>query len=267
MSNKKEFAKIPLFNILETISEKVEKEIWGYLIGGLAMILYGTKLATKDVDIVFDSNENVNVFVKAMKNIGFSGVKNLTGEYLNLEAHHILEAYNGCRFDIFMNTVCNCLVLTEGMKKRANEVLSAGNLKLFAIAPEDLFLFKSVTSRIDDLADMAVIAGYGLDWKIIEEELRNQPNYWKWLPHYFRSLVELEEEYSIITPSKEKLEKEAEISMGIEVLLNRLEDQSLSLDMVAKILDVDDLTFSLTVLAKMKNLGLIKEEKGLYYLI
>ncbi len=114
---------------------------------------------------------------------------------------------------------------------------------------------------------MAIIAGYGLDWKIIEEELRNQPNYWKWLPHYFRSLVELEEEYSIITPSKEKLEKEAEISRGIEVLSNRLEDQSLSLDEVAKILDVDDLTFSLTVLAKMKNLCLIKEEKGLYYLI
>ena len=87
MTNRKEFAKIPLFNILETITEKVEKE--NHLIGGLAMIFYGTKLATKDVDIVFDSNENVNVFVKAMKIIGFSEVKNLTGEYLNLEAHHI----------------------------------------------------------------------------------------------------------------------------------------------------------------------------------
>lgn len=267
MTDRKEFEKLQLFNVLKRLSGKLEKEIQGYLIGGLAMIFYGTKLATKDVDVVFDSYENTQVFVKAMKNIGFFEVKNLTGEYLNLEAHQVLESDDGCRFDIFMNKVCDCLVLTEGMKRRAKGVLSSGNLKLFAIAPEDIFLFKSVTNRPDDLADMAIIAGYGLDWKIIEEELKTQPNYWRWLPHYFRSLEELEEEYNIIAPSKKKLEKEAEIAMGIGVILDRLEEHPLSLDEVVKLLDVYDLTFSLEVLDRMKNLGLIKEEEGLYYKI
>ncbi|HUV80351.1 MAG TPA: hypothetical protein VMW40_05970 [Candidatus Bathyarchaeia archaeon] len=114
---------------------------------------------------------------------------------------------------------------------------------------------------------MAIIAGYGLDWKIIEQELRNQQDYWKWLPHYYRSLEELEVEYSIIAPSKKRLEKEAEIAMGIGVILNRLEEHLLSLDDVSKILDADDLTFSREVLKRMKTLGLIKEDRELYHLI
>ncbi len=267
MTERKEFEKLQLFDILERVSEKLEKEIQGYLIGGLAMISYGTKFVTKDVDIVFDSHKNAPVFVKAMKNIGFREARNLTTEYLNLEAHQVLESDDGSRFDIFVNTVCNCLELTEGMKNRAHEVFVSGNLQLFAIAPEDIFLFKSVTNRPDDLADMAIIAGYGLDWKIIEQELRNQQDYWKWLPHYYRSLEELEVEYSIIAPSKKRLEKEAEIAMGIGVILNRLEEHPLSLDEVVKILDADDLTFSLEVLKRMKSLGLIKEDRELYHLI
>lgn len=57
MANRKKFEKLELFNKLESISGKVENQNKGYLIGGLAMILYGTKLATKDVDIVFDSQK------------------------------------------------------------------------------------------------------------------------------------------------------------------------------------------------------------------
>ncbi|MGC9445088.1 MAG: DUF6036 family nucleotidyltransferase, partial [Candidatus Methanospirareceae archaeon] len=242
------------------------KEVEAYLIGGLALILHGAKLATKDVDIVFDSYKNLQVFVNAMETIGFSRVKELTGAYQNLEAHSVLEAPNGCRFDIFLNKICNCLILSEGMKNRSKEVFSSVNLKLFTISPEDIFLFKSITNRPDDLADMAIIAGSGLDWNIIEEELKNQPEYWKWVPHYFRSLVELEEEYSIISPSKKKLQKEAEISMGIGVILDRLKEQPYSFDDIVKILDADDLIFSRDIVEKMKKLGLVKEKDGLYYL-
>jgi hypothetical protein len=252
---------------LDNISGKVENQNKGYLIGGLAMILYGTKLATKDVDIVFDSQNDASLFVATMKNCGFHEVKNLTREYRDLEAHQVLESANGCRFDIFVRVVCNCLVLTAGMKKRAREVFSAGNLQLFAIAPEDIFLFKSVTNRPDDLADMALIAGHGLDWKVIEEELRNQPDFWQWLPHYYRSLEELEVEYSISSPSKRKLEKEAEIAMGIGVIVNRLEEHPLSLAEIMEILGADDSTFSLEVLERMKNSHVVKEVGGLFYLI
>ena len=266
MTDRKEFEQLQLFEILKTVSHKLEKEVEAYLIGGLAHILYGAKLATKDVDIVFDSFKNLQLFVKAMVTIGFYRVKDLTGAYQDLEAHSVLEARSGCRFDIFLNTVCNCLVLTESMKNRSKEVLSSGNLKLFAISPEDIFLFKSVTNRPDDLADMAIIAGYGLNWNIIEEELRNQPEYWKWLPHYFRSLEELEQEYSIIAPAKKKLQKDAEISMGIGVIMNRLEEQPQSFDDIVKILGADDVIFSRDLLDKMKKLGLIHEKGGLYYL-
>lgn len=38
-----------------------------------------------------------------------------------------LESDDGCRFDIFMNKVCNSLVLTGGMKKRARDVFKIPN--------------------------------------------------------------------------------------------------------------------------------------------
>ena len=41
-----------------------------------------------------------------------------------------------------------------------------------------------MTSRDDDLEDMATIVGHGLNWESIEDELKSQSEYWKLLPRH-----------------------------------------------------------------------------------
>ena len=267
MSDRNKFKGKFLFELLNRISTETEVAIKGYLIGGLAMIFHGSKMTTKDIDIVFHTRESVHVFTGALKKIGFRKMEKLTPEYDNLNTWNVFEGENGCRFDIFLNTICNCLELSQEMKNRANEVFSLGNFTLFSISPEDIFLFKSITSRADDLMDMSIIASRGIEWDIIESELRNQSNYWKWLLHYYTRLEKLEEEFKIISPTTKKLAEEAEISAGILVLLNRFEEYSLYLDDVMKILDENDRDYSVKVLDKMKELGFIREEDGLFHIV
>lgn len=262
MYERKKFEKLKLIEILEEVSKKLELELDCYIIGGLAMMFHGTKLATKDIDVVFDSPEKADEFVEILKTIGFYEVLHLPKEYQKIGAHAVLEGPDKCRFDIFIRTVCNGLTLTEGMKSRASKVLSLKNLNIFAMSPEDVFLLKSIAQREDDLADMATIAAMGINWENIEKELKSQPNYWKWLPLYFSSLENLESEYDVSSPSKEGLQEEVEISMGMITILQRM-DRPLATDTVVKILDGDE-AFALSVLNKMRVVGLIKEVGGFW---
>lgn len=266
MYKNNKFTKNELFSVINKFSELLEKEVKGYLIGGLAMIFHGHKGATKDVDIVFESVEYANLFEEGMRLIDFKRDTQLVREYENLEAQAILDGPEGYRFDIFIKCVCNCLTLSKGMKNRAKEIPLKGNFKLYAICPEDIFLFKSMTSRDDDLEDMATIVGHGLNWESIEDELKSQSEYWKLLPRHFLKLLELEKKYKIVTPLIKKLEKEAEIGVGIGLLLNYIEKNPISIEYAIGKLDKDDEDFGLTVIQKMKEYQLIKEVKEFLYI-
>ena len=263
MYKKNKFTKNELFSVINKLSIALEKEIKGYLIGGLSMIFHGHKVATKDVDIVFDSIEYANIFEKGMSLMNFKKDTQLVREYQNLEAQAIFDGPQGYRFDIFVHRVCNCLILSEGMKNRAKEIPLEGNFKLFAVSPEDIFLFKSMTSRDDDLEDMATIVGSGLNWGVIENELKTQPEHWIWLTRHFTKLLDLEKNYKIVTPLNKKLEHDAEISAGICILLDDIEKKPISIDDAIKKFEKEDEDFIFTVIQKMKEYQLIKEVKGL----
>lgn len=264
MYDRKKFEKLKLIEILDKISKELKSEIDCYIIGGLAMMFHGTKLATKDIDIVFDYPKEACEFMETLKIIGFHEVQHVTKDHLKIGAHAVLEGPDECRFDIFIGNVCSGLILSEEMKRRATKVLSLRNLNIFVMSPEDVFLLKSIAQREDDLADMATIAAMGLNWGDIAKELKNQPNYWKWLPLYYSSLEALESEHSVSSPSKEILQGEAEICMGMITILQRM-DRPLATDTIVKILDGDE-AFALSVLSKMSGLGLIKEVSGFWIL-
>lgn len=266
MPEREKFEKLHLIEVLDKVSERLEIDILCYLIGGLAMIFHGTKTATKDIDLVFDSPRTAYEFMKNLKVRGFCEVQALAEEYRKLEAFGILEGPNNCRFDIFVGSVCGGLTLTDGMRDRAKEVYSKGNLKIYAISPEDIFIFKSITNRVDDLEDMAIITRRGLNWDIIEKELKSQPNFWKWIPHYYESLEELESEYHIISPSKSRIKGVAEICLGMVAIFGHFKvNDQISTHAIVKFLDGDE-DFALIVLSQMNALGLIKEEGG-YWLL
>lgn len=200
MVERKKFEKGELIEVLEDISEHLESEVTMYLIGGLAMIFHGFKTITKDVDVIFDSESSLQTFISASEKAGLKGISDLTEEYADLEAQIIFESENGVRLDIFYKQVCNGLILSENMKGRSTKVFKSENLTIMAMSKEDIFLFKSITLRDDDLQDMATIAGAELDWNLIEIEARMQPESKKWLPRLYDRLIDLEDDFGVVSP-------------------------------------------------------------------
>ena len=200
MTKRKKYSKSELIPVLEEVSKHLETETTAYLIGGLAMVLRGYKAITYDVDIVFDTDEDLNRFMSAAEKAGLKSISDKSAEYVQLGPQHILENPAGIRMDIFYKQVCNGLILSEDMKQRAQTKLEFHNLTVHAMSAEDIFLFKSITMRDSDLEDMFRIAQMELDWNIIEIEIRKQPNSKEWFPRIRERLMDLKDEYGTDSP-------------------------------------------------------------------
>ncbi len=262
MNDRSKFEKDILFSEIEYISRSLHTEIDIFLIGGLAMIHHGLKAVTKDIDIVLSDEQKAVKFQEHLIRNGFIRTDPISSEYRRLEAFSMFERPGGYRFDIFVQRVCGKLTLSEKMKERSTGISIPGKLVLNIVSTEDLFLFKSITGRDDDLADMRMIAVSGLDWSIIDEEMRDQPNSWRWNVMFYQSILALEEEYSILCPLKEKFRIEAEISAGIGIAISKLEEHSISYSHLLEAID-EDVKFSKAVIDRMREIGLIHEENGL----
>jgi len=89
---------------------------------------------------------------------------------------------------------------------RAKPYATFGKLEVNLVAPEDIFLFKSMTERAGDLDDMALLAERGLDWQTILDECRSQSGGVILESFLAVRLQELEEEKSIVSPIRADLE-------------------------------------------------------------
>ena len=265
MPDRKKFEQDILTEALDIIAAQLPEPMEAFLIGGLSMIFHGSKLATKDVDIVFIDQKDAQAFIDVADGIGFHQVDNLTEDYKDLETRCVLEGGNGVRFDIFIGKACNALTFSDGMIERAVIKYQKDNLKLYVASIEDIFLFKSITSRPDDLADMATITGKEIGWNIIKEEAESQPDNWKWVSRLYFRLLELEEKYDIPSPLKTTLKDEAEIAQAIGVILMRLGGKPFTIEDVVKAIEEDEKDFVEQVLTKMIQLKIIKRKNNLYY--
>ena len=147
-----------------------------YLIGGAAMIQYGLKAATKDIDVLFSTYEEAVVLVHALNKAGYHQIQTsrLTSDYQAMFATQILENADGFRWDVFHESVCRKLILSPDMIKRARSLQKVGPLTVWLISKEDIFLLKSVTERDDDVTDMLMLARSKLDWDAVLKECLNQ---------------------------------------------------------------------------------------------
>jgi hypothetical protein len=265
MANRKKFEKSKLIKALNEISKQLKLPIEAFLVGGLSMIYHGAKLATKDIDIVFSNQKDAQVFIQAAEEIGFIDVCNLGHEYIDLKARCVLEGKDDVRFDIFIEKVCNELRFSKGMKERAQKMYDRDTLKLYVASIEDIFLFKAITTRPDDLADMAVLAGKEIQWNLVEQEARSQEESWKWIGRLYGRLEELEKEYGIPSPLKGIIREEAEIAQAIDILAGRLERGPISLENASEILQEEDYDFVMRVIKEMKRFKIVKERDGLLF--
>jgi len=246
-----------LDKVFQEISAKLESPVEGYLVGGLAMIKNQMKATTKDIDIVFATEEDARAFVEAAQEVGFKQDKELPPEYIEIGAFIVLKDEQERRIDVFVQILANKLMYTNEMKTRATELIF-DDLTIHVSSINDIFLFKAVAPRPRDLDDMELLAKTGyIDWAVVEEEARNQPTPWKWIGMLFGRLIELEDKAEITAPITQSLRNEAEIAQGIELILGLLEDGPLPRDVIIKKFNEEDATFAKEVIGKMIEMGLI----------
>ena len=160
--------------LLINISRRLKKKIVAYAVGGTAMMFLGFKDATLDIDLVFATEEERELFKDAAKSLGYQemdtikvyGVKRNTPLMLNL---------NEQRFDLFVVNIID-FIFSKDMMKRANQTHQFGDNLILKIAnPHDIVLMKCATDRLKDKDDARnIINSTKINWNIIITEAKNQ---------------------------------------------------------------------------------------------
>ena len=199
------FDKTELDSWLKSISKRTDREINIYLIGGCALSFKELKAITKDIDIIVISKEDFDTFDNAIKKSGFTFKTDLKDEvYPPALAVYIKDDVS--RIDVFLQQVGKMLTLTLNMEKRAKPYKNYEKLSVYLVSNEDIFLFKSMSSRPGDIEDSDRLVKRGLDYDIIYNEIVNQSKQDnKWFFWMYESLCRLEEYNRIRLPIKNRV--------------------------------------------------------------
>ncbi|HLD37790.1 MAG TPA: DUF6036 family nucleotidyltransferase [Candidatus Nanoarchaeia archaeon] len=160
--------------ILLSIARELKKQVTAFAVGGTAMMFLGLKNSTLDIDLVFESIESREEFIKAAGKIGFSSLDSaaIYGKRENIPEMLKLDDF---RLDLFVSNVID-FIFSEEMQKRAKTIRQFEKNLILKIADvHDIILMKCATSRLKDIDDAkAIIQTTGINWNLIVEEAKNQ---------------------------------------------------------------------------------------------
>jgi len=228
-------------NEFQQIADGLSDPLTVYLIGGGAMSLRDLKSATKDIDLVVPDSDAYGHLWAILMDLEYAAVQSLDDEYQALGATSCVENDDGCRLDIFNQQVANKLVLTDGMCDRSEQFLDTDRLTVRLVSSEDIFLFKLIAGRDDDIEDMNVLVQAGLDYDIVEEELETQVDRLgddQFATFANEALLKLEKRYGVTTPiEKRTQELTNRYYRGLEIL--QVLDEPMKIDELAAELELD----------------------------
>jgi hypothetical protein len=245
------------------VGAKAKKRIEIFLIGGAGLAFYKLKEATKDIDVILKTKQEVKVLMKALKKLKYKSVRKLSTSYKKMGAFEIVENEDGLRWDIFHLQVCSALILSPKMVSRATWIHKEGNLNVLLASKEDIFLFKGITERALDLDDMRVIAESGLDWNVVLEEClyQSKTSGILWENALYQNLVDLREVHGIKSPVEKKLRQTAEAKLIEMNILDAIRDGKNVVRDIAKEINESN-GFVRRTLNKLIKIGMLKADKS-----
>lgn len=159
--------------IFECVGRMLDRDVQALIIGGAALMEYGIKDATKDIDIVcWDRGDNEKLVNTATQKCGFKLVgpekrhENLNLERISIKGKHSL--------DIFTRNISGGFRLSRDMWSRANKRISFGKLEFGYASLEDIFIMKAIAKRPGDLEDCKNLITSGLNFDTIYSEIESQ---------------------------------------------------------------------------------------------
>jgi predicted nucleotidyltransferase len=168
-------------HLLEIISNHIDKDIECYAFGGTAMMFYGYKDETKDVDLLFEKPEDRKEFIRALEKLNFketSPIKIYIPEKLRDPHRPLMYKNEDIRFDLFTKKIFKTL-MSPKMKEdlfAIHEFAGKNNLKVKVLRTEHIVLLKGVTERQNDFDDIRTILEKtkDFDWQYLVEEIEWQ---------------------------------------------------------------------------------------------
>ena len=190
---------IGLFRI---IGGQLKNRVECIAIGGSAMMFYGLKLATKDVDLVFLKKEDLDAVKKVLYDSGFNERKNIKGIFRDENGKPIMMEGKETRFDLFLNEVIG-FKMHKDVVERTKELHEFGNFSVKMASPEDILMMKGCTEREKDRDDASeIIKKANINWNVLINETSHQTEIglvaFPFLLYDF--LTELKDDYKIEVP-------------------------------------------------------------------
>ena len=191
--------------LFKLIGIEISKKVECFVIGGSAMMFYGAKEETKDVDLVFTNSEDLNKVKDALYNTGFEEKKSVIKIFKRYESANnkpVMLVKGDERFDLFLNEIIT-IKMSPTIIERIKETHEFGNLIVKIVSPEDIILLKSATEREKDRHDaLSLIEKFNINWKVVIDESINQAKIGAYLfPVFlFDFLYELKEDLKADIP-------------------------------------------------------------------
>jgi hypothetical protein len=164
--------------LFELISSYLKKDVKCFVFGGSAMLFYGYKSSTKDIDLLFEKKADREAFIDAITILGYkkrSLIDVFPKEKQKLLYTPLLFSRGDERFDLFLGKIFQ-ISLSDNMKSRLyarhDYVKKSKTLSVGVLSKEDIILLKSVTERERDFDDIRrlVQKESNINWDIIIEE-------------------------------------------------------------------------------------------------
>ncbi len=208
-------------DLFRLISMNINEDVECYAFGGTAMMFYGYKDETKDIDLLFENEKGRKAFIEAIEKLGFKesspfnlyNIKKLTLK----KGKPVMYKKEDARFDLFSGTVFKTR-LSPAMKEdvyATQEFKNKKILKLNVLRKEQIVFMKSVTDRKNDFEDALKIIerdkdfnwGYfvkeakwqyenGNDWALLDaEKMMQELKEYVFIPEkYFKEIYKARKE-------------------------------------------------------------------------
>jgi hypothetical protein len=208
------------------------------------MSLRDLKDTTKDIDLVMANKEAFSRLMGTLQELGYEEVTDLGDKYDKLGARHCVRNEEGCQLDLFHRQIADKLFFSDGMQARSEIFLSTQYLSVELVSLEDIFLFKSVAERPDDIGDMATLIQTGLDFEAIEQEIATQVDLVggeRFVTVISESLGKLDEQDGIQTPLDDTIHEYYERYMnGLELRMQLDKKNPKTVTQIAAELDISE---------------------------
>lgn len=142
------------------------------VIGGAAMMEYGLKDSTKDIDVVCRSEGDKEEVLRCAGYLGYELVWP-RDRHARLGLNRI-AVKGGHTLDVFPGKISYDFGLSDAMWRRARKQKAAGLADIRYASPEDIFIMKLIANRPGDAPDCAALVSVGLDFDAVYQEVESQ---------------------------------------------------------------------------------------------